>query len=902
MGALSGSNSVTSSATTFNLSSPAQTDYIVYPATTTPTRKSGAGSTIIAAAVLGAVSFATFNYGNNLFTWTGGAPTASGTAVAGGIYTNPTTASAVGQGIRLVLPADTNSRTAVIYWGANSCAPQLVATLSDGSATPLTLTPTATGSNIDIYYAATITFAANSAGQTLTIDMTVKTLQSGGNIFIGAAKYLTAVSSITGSGAGVQNANTSSASGTVGITGSGAGTQAKDTAAATGTVSVSGAAASTQAPDSAAATGAVGISGTGAVTEGKDVSTGTGAVAVSGSAALTEGKDVSTATGAVGVSGAGSATQAKDNAAATGAVGVAGLGSASQAKNTGSATATVGISGSGAATQAKNTSSATAQLGVSGAATGTQQKDVSAASGATGISGAGAATQQKDSASAAGAVEVSGAGAATQQKNTASGTGVVLDGIVGSGAGTQAPNAAAATGTVSVSGSAAATQAKDTSSGTGTVGITGAGAATQAKDTSSGTGTVGITGSAAITQQPNVSTATGAIGNVSQGSAAITQQPNAASGTGTVGITGTGAATQKPDASAASAAVSVDGSAAASAARDGANGSGAVEITGTGAATQARNVMNGVGSVSNNEITGTGAGVQAPNVSAATGAVEITGTAAPVQRANVSHATAFVDSGEAPPAPSHNPVLNKGRTMKWFQAGEDLTFDIEILVGGVPSQPDPGTVTFTVRDQNGVAIPGLNNQPVNVPGTTASISVPAASNMLADGAESESRFVTLAYIASGQSRQLRTSYSLHAFLPIEASCDAVRSLVGVSSDELPDDDIALVLSYFDLVAEEGDTFKDAFLAKNQTRAAANRALALRAALEAVPSLQLRIFQSRQSENSSFSRFGAVDWERLKLDLRDQLAAALKFISSPTTTAAIPTYFMVSAPTDNVTNS
>lgn len=240
--------------------------------------------------------------------------------------------------------------------------------------------------------------------------------------------------------------------------------------------------------------------------------------------------------------------------------------------------------------------------------------------------------------------------------------------------------------------------------------------------------------------------------------------------------------------------------------------------------------------------------------------------------------------------------------MNWFQAGEDLTFDIEIIVNGVPSQPDEGTVTFSVRNQSGQVIAGLNQQPITVPGTTASIRVPADANALADGSDTESRFVTLSYIAGGQSRQQRAAYSLHPFLPIEASEDAVRSLLGISSDELPDDDIELVPAYYDLLAENGDVFRDAFTSTNMLRGHANRALAARAALDSVPSLQLRIFQSRTSENSSFGRFAAVDFERLKSDLRDQLAAALKSVTAPTTSVVIPTLFVVSSPTDVVTNA
>lgn len=237
--------------------------------------------------------------------------------------------------------------------------------------------------------------------------------------------------------------------------------------------------------------------------------------------------------------------------------------------------------------------------------------------------------------------------------------------------------------------------------------------------------------------------------------------------------------------------------------------------------------------------------------------------------------------------------------MKWFQAGEDLTFDIEIIVDGVPALPDDGTVTVTVRDQSGTVLDGLDHKPITVPGTTASISVPAGANAIAG--DTESRFVTLAYVAGGQSRHQQASYALYPFLPIEATEDAVRGLLGVSRDELPDDDIELVPAYFDLKADNGDAFANAFTASDRKRQQANRALAARAALDALPSLQLRVFQARTIENATFTRFQAVDFAKLRDDLTELMQLALNGVSA-NTTVTYPTLLVVSTPTDPVTNS
>ena len=228
MASLSGSTTVLSGTETLNLSSPVQTDWIEFPqSATVPNRRSGGGSTIGLPTLLGSgVSWGGFAFGLK-YTWTDGTPTASKTAAAEGIYVSPTTA-AVGQGFQFTLPADTSERTVTIYWGANSCAARLVATLSDGSASAVTHTPTATGSGASGYYSTTLTYSAASAGQTLTIACTVLTLQSGGNVWLGAAKYLTSVSSVTGSSASTQAANTSASAGTISTSGAAASVQQSD--------------------------------------------------------------------------------------------------------------------------------------------------------------------------------------------------------------------------------------------------------------------------------------------------------------------------------------------------------------------------------------------------------------------------------------------------------------------------------------------------------------------------------------------------------------------------------------------------------------------------------------------------------------------------------------------------
>ena len=103
------------------------------------------------------------------FSWTDGAPAASGTQVRSGLqHDGQPSAGANGAGFSFTVPADMTSRTLRIWVALNRATGQLSATLSDGSAAPFT---DSYGTGADNFLGATytLTYAAASAGETLTV-------------------------------------------------------------------------------------------------------------------------------------------------------------------------------------------------------------------------------------------------------------------------------------------------------------------------------------------------------------------------------------------------------------------------------------------------------------------------------------------------------------------------------------------------------------------------------------------------------------------------------------------------------------------------------------------------------------------------------------------------------------
>ncbi|CDY79497.1 Predicted cell-wall-anchored protein SasA (LPXTG motif) [Caballeronia glathei] len=406
MGSLSGSTTILAGTETFNLSSPAQTDWIEFHASTTPNRMSGAGSTIGLPTLLGSgVSWGTFAFGLG-YTWTGGTPQASGTAVKEGIFVSATTATA-GQGFKFTLPADTTSRTVTIYWGGNSCASQIDISLSDGSAAPVQHLPAAPGSGASQFLATTLTYSADSAGKQLICQLTAKSIiGGGGNVWMGAAKYLNATATSTGAGASIQGGNTGSAIGAVSISRSAAQGQAKNSGATSGAVVVSGSGAGTQTANAVSSVARSAISGTSASTQASNTAAASGSVGISGAAASTQAPNASTASGAIGNVSQGSAasTQAKNVSAAAGGVLVSGSGASVQSENVVAASGSVVysvISGAGLSTQAKTLSLAIGAVSVSGSAASMQAPNSDSSTGVVVVSGSLASVTQRPSLSAA---------------------------------------------------------------------------------------------------------------------------------------------------------------------------------------------------------------------------------------------------------------------------------------------------------------------------------------------------------------------------------------------------------------------------------------------------------------------------------------------------------------------
>jgi hypothetical protein len=194
MGSLVNSQLVKTTAT-ISLATATFSDWSVFNASWTPIRRSAGGSTIVNPVPINSGVSQTYSGAgaSRLVRWDNGAGNLSGGPIDNGIYVDGGTNFLAHSGYRIQFPADTTSREALVFLELFSCTAWISASLSDGSATPLTLTSTAVPNFVLRSFTYAFRYTANSPGQTLTIDVTCET-DTGASTFANVTLQAAAVS------------------------------------------------------------------------------------------------------------------------------------------------------------------------------------------------------------------------------------------------------------------------------------------------------------------------------------------------------------------------------------------------------------------------------------------------------------------------------------------------------------------------------------------------------------------------------------------------------------------------------------------------------------------------------------------------------------------------------------
>jgi hypothetical protein len=207
---------------------------------------------------------------------------------------------------------------------------------------------------------------------------------------------------------------------------------------------------------------------------------------------------------------------------------------------------------------------------------------------------------------------------------------------------------------------------------------------------------------------------------------------------------------------------------------------------------------------------------------------------------------------------------------------ESVTIPVDFKFEGDFVSPDEGTYSFKLRSFTGdilysedalyVGETGENESGEITLADSVNIEIPAEYNTLEDGKLFETRILEVSYNYLGKPYTIRNSYRVTNFFYFDATPQDVRNYYGLNSGELPDADIDLASSYFQLLQKHGNTFTECLSSGGVGNIRANRLIVLKTVLSVFSSVRLRVNQEENDGSSKFLRYlNKIDWDALYAD-------------------------------------
>lgn len=234
-----------------------------------------------------------------------------------------------------------------------------------------------------------------------------------------------------------------------------------------------------------------------------------------------------------------------------------------------------------------------------------------------------------------------------------------------------------------------------------------------------------------------------------------------------------------------------------------------------------------------------------------------------------------------------------------FTAGQDVSLLVPFKVDGEYITPDAGSVSYSVRNTQGDLIGALTDVSITLGAgvTDTSITIPASYN--SKSSDFEIRSVIITFKASGHTHTLVLVYRLSEWANLTANGDTVRGILGLSEFELPDADINIMEAYASLSSDlGGTTLADALTSGTLKAQAANRAVALKAAVNLCVSIPMRALRSERSGDTAYDRYPRRDWSSLGRDLSSELESEVDTFR--VTIKEVQPTFLVGSRTDVIT--
>jgi hypothetical protein len=173
--------------------------------------------------------------------------------------------------------------------------------------------------------------------------------------------------------------------------------------------------------------------------------------------------------------------------------------------------------------------------------------------------------------------------------------------------------------------------------------------------------------------------------------------------------------------------------------------------------------------------------------------------------------------------------------------------------------PD-GDVSWRLLDATGAQLTSGAVTP-SADAVSVNLKIDTAYNTLATGSYYSFRDFVWSYEVSGAVVNGEQRYTIEARPPFGASADGVRSKLGVSSQDLPDDDISLIASYLSFVSIVGQPAIDAVTDNGVNDLAMRDSIEAQAALYLIPTMAVRVAASEDSGTNAYKR-QTVNWDAI----------------------------------------
>lgn len=237
--------------------------------------------------------------------------------------------------------------------------------------------------------------------------------------------------------------------------------------------------------------------------------------------------------------------------------------------------------------------------------------------------------------------------------------------------------------------------------------------------------------------------------------------------------------------------------------------------------------------------------------------------------------------------------------MDWVTTATASTLTFELKVGQDYVVADPSSLAvLKVRKRDGSVV--HTETIANPTGSVLNFTVPDTVNTLSGSNTNELRSASLEFVVNSKPYLLVHHYKVSQYLPFTVTAQSVRTLLGLSYEELEDYEVDLLAAYYNLENNSGTTFTTAFTTEGFKGDQANLAVCYQAAIDIAISLPQRIAQKNDEEKASFQRLSKLDPYKLIASLDTKLAEILDSLQTEVTVGSA--LFVVSQPTDAFTGA